>query len=86
MSCIEPKPEHLSDPYVLQLIETICKQDDRIEELEHAIQWLIDTAGDLPTVTDRPYYSHGTQEIDPVDGYCGRKSSKQGLQAGETDE
>ena len=34
MSEIEPTFEDLMNPYVLQLLETICKQDDRIEELE----------------------------------------------------
>jgi hypothetical protein len=40
MNQSDPKPEikptldHLSDPYVLQLIEAIGQRDDRIEELE----------------------------------------------------
>jgi hypothetical protein len=40
MAMSDPKPEikptldHLSDPYVLQLIEAIAQRDDRIEELE----------------------------------------------------
>ena len=34
MSEIKPTLENLSDPYVLQLILTLAKQSDRIEELE----------------------------------------------------
>jgi hypothetical protein len=31
---IKPTMEHLNDPYVIQLIETISKMEDRIEDLE----------------------------------------------------
>ena len=34
---IEPTLEQLSDPYVLQLIEALSGQQDRIEELEEII-------------------------------------------------
>lgn len=33
MSEIEPKPEHFEDPYVLQLIEALSRQQDEIEDL-----------------------------------------------------
>ena len=31
---LSPTTEHLNDPYVIQLIETISRLDDRIEDLE----------------------------------------------------
>lgn len=34
MSEINPTNEHLADPYVLQLIQQLCIQDDRIDDLE----------------------------------------------------
>ena len=37
MSEIKPTIEQLQDPYVLQLIETISRLEDRIEDLEAAI-------------------------------------------------
>jgi len=37
MTEIAPTEKHLSDPYVLQLIEALSMQQDRIEELEGAL-------------------------------------------------
>jgi hypothetical protein len=37
---IQPTMDHFSDPYVLQLIETISKQDDEIERLRDALRYL----------------------------------------------
>lgn len=34
---LSPTPEHLKDPYVLQLIEGLSMQQDQIEELEESI-------------------------------------------------
>ena len=34
MTELSPTEEHLKDPYVLQLIEALSMQQDRIEELE----------------------------------------------------
>jgi len=34
MDELSPTSEHLNDPYVLQLIQTISRMEDRIEELE----------------------------------------------------
>ena len=43
---IQPTPEHLRDPYVLQLIETISRLEDRIEdaaeEIEELKRWKFD--------------------------------------------
>jgi len=33
MTELTPTPEHLQDPYVLQLIEALAKRDDEIERL-----------------------------------------------------
>ena len=35
MTEIQPTPEHLSDPYVLQLIQALSQQQDLIETLEN---------------------------------------------------
>lgn len=35
---VEPTEANLLDPYVLQLIETIARQDDRIEDLENQLK------------------------------------------------
>lgn len=37
MSELQPTMEHLNDPYVLQLIETLSRLDDEIEELNRII-------------------------------------------------
>ena len=36
MTEIKPTPEHLNDPYVLQLIEMLARVDDFIEDLRYS--------------------------------------------------
>jgi len=43
MSELKPTIEHLLDPYVLQLIEQLAKNEDRIEMLEHNLR--VETEG-----------------------------------------
>lgn len=40
MSEISPTPEHLEDPYVLQLIEALSMQQDQIEDLTAEVEQL----------------------------------------------
>jgi hypothetical protein len=43
MSLIKPTTDHLSDPYVLQLIEVLSKQQEEIERLTAELE-LAETA------------------------------------------
>lgn len=38
MSEIKPTPQHLNDPYVLQLIEALAKQGDEIDSLQDILK------------------------------------------------
>ena len=54
---IKPTKEQLSDPYVLQLIEALAMRDDHIEQLEGALDIIVNGY-----VTD----DHNTREIQGI--------------------
>ncbi len=53
MSELSPTPEHLQDPYVIQLIEALSMQQDEIEDLKHDIARYMDHTNKAESEVDR---------------------------------
>ena len=64
---IEPTPEHLNDPYVLQLIEAISRLDDETERLREALEvdrkWINRRDDEIERLRDRNEVLEKSAEI-----------------------